>query len=508
MDKEIYRILKHYYGYSSFRRGQKEIIESILHGNDVLSLMPTGGGKSICYQIPALIFDGITIVISPLISLMKDQVRKLNQIGIRAAYINSSLSSRQIKLAMNNMCNGFYKIIYVAPERLLSKTFIEFAYNTNISLIAVDEAHCISQWGHDFRPSYTKIDEFVRMLNKRPVIAAFTATATEQVKEDIIHSLNLNSPLFISTGFNRENLFFSVEHVEDKTGFIINYLKINPEKSGIIYCLTRRAVDTLHAELVNAGYMATKYHAGLIDCQRKKNQDDFILDKSRIMVATNAFGMGIDKPNVSFVIHNNMPMNVEQYYQEAGRAGRDGQPADCILLYANSDYRVCEFMIESSKEEADELTDIQRARLKKSENQKLSKMAVYCNTSSCLRKYILNYFGEKLNCECQGCSNCTPKPYKRELNNKLIQTNIRNDSIKSKKSEACLFNQLSTLRKKLAALRGVPAYTIFSNITLRELSTLVPKNVDDLRKIKGMNPWKIERYAGDILKLTKDIEKK
>ncbi len=399
-------ILERYYGYSQFRQGQKEVIESILSGRDALAIMPTGSGKSICYQVPAIAMEGITLVISPLISLMKDQVTFLNQAGVRAAYFNSSLTPRQMSAAMYNAKQGIYKMIYVAPERLFTEVFLDFARHTPISLLAVDEAHCISQWGHDFRPSYTRIFEFVEQLPKRPVVAAFTATATRQVEQDILTQLQLRDPYRMTTGFDRKNLYFAVERPYDKTDYILQYVRRYPEKSGIVYCNTRKSVDELCEELNSHGVSALRYHAGLSDQERLENQEAFLFDQNRVMVATNAFGMGIDKSNVSFVIHYHMPMNLEQYYQEAGRAGRDGSPADCILLYSGADVRLCRFLIDRGLEDSENLEDGQREALRQREYEKLKQMTFYATLDTCLRQFLLRYFGEKAPGRCQHCSNC------------------------------------------------------------------------------------------------------
>ncbi len=328
MDK--YGVLKKYFGYDSFREGQELLIDSILAGRDVLGIMPTGAGKSICYQVPALLLPGITLVISPLISLMKDQVQALNHAGIHAAYINSSLSENQIRQALRLAAGGRYKIIYVAPERLETWEFLAFARQAQISMVTVDEAHCISQWGQDFRPSYLKIVRFIKELSERPVVSAFTATATAVVKEDIQCVLDLKAPQVLLTGFDRKNLYFAVEKPKTKDGFLKDYIARHPGESGIIYCATRKNVEKVHGLLKQAGLPVTRYHAGLSPEERKENQEDFIYDRLPLMAATNAFGMGIDKSNVRYVIHYNMPQSMENYYQEAGRAGRDGEPSECM----------------------------------------------------------------------------------------------------------------------------------------------------------------------------------
>ncbi len=398
-------ILKDIFGYTTFRTGQEELIDCILGGRDTLGIMPTGAGKSICFQLPALIFEGITLAISPLISLMKDQVHSLTQSGISAAYINSSLNSNQYAKALQNASENMYKIIYVAPERLLTEEFVSFAQRVRISMVTVDEAHCVSQWGQDFRPSYTKIAQFIDKLKDRPVVTAFTATATPQVRDDILDKLGLIDPYVLTTGFDRKNLYFSVRKPEDKLASLKEYIVEKAAASGIVYCSTRKTVDEVCAHLVKAGVNATRYHAGLSEKERRENQDKFIFDKSGIMVATNAFGMGIDKSNVSYVIHYNMPKNIESYYQEAGRAGRDGEAAECILFYSGQDVVINQFLIDNTgnNEELDEATN---AALREKDRELLKIMTFYCHTNDCLREYILNYFGEKTANYCGNCSSC------------------------------------------------------------------------------------------------------
>ena len=401
-----YGVLSEYFGHTEFRQGQEELIDSILSGRDVLGIMPTGAGKSVCYQVPALLFDGITIVISPLISLMSDQVSALVQSGIRAAYINSSLTLPQYREVFRRARMGMYKIIYVAPERLTTDEFISFAESTKISMVTVDEAHCVSQWGQDFRPSYLKIVEFIEKLSYRPVVSAFTATATSEVKEDISNILRLNNPFTVTTGFDRKNLYFGVRHPKDKYGELKQILDENEGKSGIVYCITRKTVEEVCERLCDDGYSATRYHAGLEDAERRANQEDFICDRSTVMVATNAFGMGIDKSNVSFVVHYNMPKNIEGYYQEAGRAGRDGEPAQCVLLYSGQDVRTNRFLIEKGNEENTDMTEEMRAAVQQKDLERLKAMTFYCNTTGCLREYILRYFGERSPAYCGNCSAC------------------------------------------------------------------------------------------------------
>lgn len=402
MDK--YSILKEYFGYSTFRKGQEEIIDNILNGRDVLAVMPTGAGKSLCYQIPALMFKGITIVVSPLISLMKDQVNALNDVGIKAVYLNSSMPFNEYLNALDLAIQGYFKIVYVAPERLENPRFLDFAYSNQISMVTVDEAHCVSQWGHDFRPSYLKIIDFINKLPYRPIITSFTATATAQVKKDISKILQLKNPYTITTGFDRENLYFEVQRPEDKFSALLKILKKNRGKCGIIYCGTRKTVEEVCEKLQKLNYKALRYHAGLSSEERFKNQQAFIYDECDIMVSTNAFGMGIDKSNVSLVVHYNMPKNIEGYYQEAGRAGRDGEPAQCILLYSGADVSLNRFLIENS--ENPELPKDTIEMIKKNELELLKYMTFYCTINSCLRSYILKYFGEIGMNNCHNCSNC------------------------------------------------------------------------------------------------------
>lgn len=398
-------VLKDYFGHDSFRDGQEQIVDALLDGRDALCIMPTGAGKSMCYQIPALLFDGVTIVVSPLISLMKDQVGSLVQSGVPAAYINSSLSYPQFLRVLSNTEHGKYKIIYVAPERLLTDGFLDTCKKIKISMVAVDEAHCVSQWGQDFRPSYLKIISFIKSLDNRPIVGAFTATATNDVKEDIKKILRLENPFEITTGFDRPNLFFGVIKSSSKDEKLIDLIRERGDRSGIVYCATRKNVESVYELLCDNGFSATRYHAGLDEYERRKNQEDFVFDRKNIMVATNAFGMGIDKSNVTYVIHYNMPKNIESYYQEAGRAGRDGGEADCILLYSPKDVRLNRFMIENS-EGNDELTIEENEQIRERDFERLKHMTFYSTTNDCLRGFILRYFGGDKKAYCGKCSNC------------------------------------------------------------------------------------------------------
>ena len=396
--------LKILFGYDSFRAGQKSVIDSILAGRDAFAVMPTGAGKSVCYQIPAVLLPGITLVVSPLISLMQDQVKALNEAGVQAAFINSSLSEKDYNETIRKARQGTYKIIYIAPERLVTEGFLALAKSVPVSMVTVDEAHCISQWGQDFRPSYMKIVEFVKTLENRPIISAFTATATETVREDIVCTLGLQNPFTLVNGFDRENLFFQVEKPKNKEQYILKYISGHSGDSGIIYCATRKNVDNVYELLKSKGISVGKYHAGMSAGERKKMQDDFVFDYTSIVVATNAFGMGIDKSNVRFVIHYNMPQSMENYYQEAGRAGRDGLDAKCILLFSPQDIMINRFLLDHK--EMQDLDPADRETVRERDARRLQVMERYCYTTECLRNYILKYFGENPEKPCQDCGNC------------------------------------------------------------------------------------------------------
>lgn len=599
MDK--YSALKSLWGYDDFRPGQEELMDAILAGGDALGIMPTGAGKSICFQVPAMLLQGITLVISPLISLMKDQVQALITNGIPAAYINSSLSMGQTRKAIKNAATGMYKIIYVAPERLEVPEFVDFALAADISMVAVDEAHCVSQWGQDFRPSYLKINDFVRQLQRRPVLSAFTATATPEVREDIVEMLGLNSPFIKTTGFDRPNLYFEVQKPRNKYQALAHYLERNPNRSGIVYCATRKTVEQVCASLQRDGYLATRYHAGLPERERSANQDDFLYDRADIMVATNAFGMGIDKSNVGFIIHYNMPKNIESYYQEAGRAGRDGEPAQCTILYSGQDVFTNRFLIENGSDFREDLSEETRREIKEKEYEKLKDITFYCTGTSCLREYILTYFGEDPPNYCGNCTNCqtnfervditveaqkivscvirmanqkgyfgkgmlvdvlngksterirrlgfdtlttyrimadTPKKNIRAMIDFLIREGYlslsggeypviglaarwnqiikgrtviemrlpkeqqkaqsRKTSVDSDVDEA-LFHKLKSLRSRLAAAAGVPAYIVFTDASLRGMCGKLPKNNEEFLSVPGVGHAKLEKYGVEFI---------
>lgn len=493
----INQTLKQYFGYDSLRTGQEELINGILSGHDVLGIMPTGAGKSLCYQLPALMLKGITLVISPLISLMSDQVKALNQAGVHAAYINSSLTENQIRMALSYASQGRYKIIYVAPERLNTPRFLDFACNANISMLTVDEAHCISQWGQDFRPSYLEIAGFLTRLPRRPIVSAFTATATERVKNDIVASLGLNNPVTMVTGFDRPNLFFRVvtrKGGSQKDNSIINYVKKHEDESGIIYCATKKNVDKLYTLLNEQGISAGRYHAGLSNDERKQNQEDFTYDRIRVMVATNAFGMGIDKSNVRYVLHYNMPQSLEYYYQEAGRAGRDGEEAECVLFFSKQDIMINKFLLQNKASAGDVASDMQKTA---NDQRKLQQMINYCETDKCLREFILSYFGDTTPCICNKCSNCVVVEDEEE------ETYVETGKKRKKAAQlaglnelgAALFEKLRSVRTELAAEKSVPPYIICSDKTLKDMCAKLPRDKEQLADVYGMGEQKIQNYG-------------
>ncbi len=481
-------ILKEYFGHDAFREGQERLIDALLGGRDVMGVMPTGAGKSICFQLPALLLPGITLVISPLISLMKDQVMSLIQSGVPAAYLNSSLTPAQCATAVSRARDGQYKIIYVAPERLDTDGFRAFAASADISLIAVDEAHCISQWGQDFRPSYLRIADFIASLPVRPPVGAFTATATRRVREDILSRLMLRDPEQTVTGFDRPNLFFSVYTPLDKYGALSAFISDRPDSCGIVYCSTRKTVEEVCGRLTDDGFSATRYHAGLTPDERKQNQEAFSRDEKSIMVATNAFGMGIDKPDVRYVVHYNMPKDIESYYQEAGRAGRDGEPAECMLLYAKKDFALCRWMIANSDENA-ELTPEERAEVTRTSLERLSQMVFYSTTKRCLRAFILNYFGETAAARCAGCSNCIPSAEPGGMRKTSAELS----------GDAELFSLLRALRADIAKKRGVPAYVVFTDATLRDMARKKPTNAAGFRSVSGVGEAKAAQYQAAFI---------
>lgn len=506
-------ILRRYFGYTSFRRGQEEIVDALLTGRDALCVMPTGAGKSVCYQVPALLLPGITLVISPLISLMKDQVESLTQAGVHAAYLNSSLTPAQYSRALHNLSEGVYKLVYVAPERLSTENFRTAVENLHISLIAVDEAHCVSQWGQDFRPDYLKIAEFAESLKNRPTIGAFTATATKAVRKDIAEHLHLIDPVRITTGFDRPNLYFGVQMPHSKALALLKLIEERPGKCGIVYCSTRRTVEEVDALLNDKGIPSTRYHAGLPEEERRQNQDDFVYDRKPIMVATNAFGMGIDKSNVRFVIHYQMPRSMEAYYQEAGRAGRDGEAAECILLYNGSDIFTAKWMIEHT-EPNENMTAAEQSAVRYQDMNRLNRMVDYCTKPGCLRAFILRYFGENAAQDCGHCSACCGARYgeaeeiarqrRRGADGAHLGQQATAEKIGSiGKIEAPaggdLFEQLRQVRMALAKLHHVPPYIICNDATLTEMARRKPETLDGMRSVSGMGEIKTARYGEAFL---------
>ena len=529
-------ILKKVFGYDSFRPGQEEIVCRLLAGQDVLAVMPTGAGKSICYQVPALLLPGITIVVSPLVSLMKDQVGALVQAGVAAAFLNNSLTDNQKALMLHRAREGWYKIIYVAPERLEMPGFQRFAQERPISMVTVDEAHCISQWGQDFRPSYLRIKAFVDSLPSRPVVGAFTATATAHVRDDIREQLALQKPYEVTTSFDRPNLYFETRRAlpSQKPKELLDLVLKEGDNAGIVYCSTTKQVDETARLLQSRGIRAAAYHAKLDADTRRKNQDDFLYDRVQIMVATNAFGMGIDKPNVRFVIHYNMPKDVESYYQEAGRAGRDGQPARCTLLYSGTDVRTIRFFIEKEMEADNGLPADVKAEAARKAEERLKYMTFYSTTQDCLRGFLLHYFGEAAPKKCGNCSCCLAaeqeaqlqveysrrratdnarrlemQQYEKGKNNKLRQQQEIFAEYRRKNrvnvmlndSDEKLLGKLFEVRKRLAAKQRVPAFNIFSDAVLREMAQKKPRDMDELIRINGVGEHPAMMYGKDFLRV-------
>ena len=509
-------ILKKIFGYDSFRPGQEEIVSRLLAGQDVLAVMPTGAGKSICYQVPALLLPGITIVVSPLVSLMKDQVGALVQAGVAAAFLNNSLTDNQKALMLRRAREGWYKIIYVAPEWLEMPGFQRFAQERTISMVTVDEAHCISQWGQDFRPSYLRIRQFVDSLPSRPVVGAFTATATAHVREDIRICLDLHNPYEVTTSFDRPNLSFATRRAlpSEKPRILLDLVLKEGDNAGIIYCSTTRQVDETTQLLQSRGIRAGAYHAKLDAATRQKNQDDFLYDRLQIMVATNAFGMGIDKPNVRFVIHYNMPKDLESYYQEAGRAGRDGEPARCTLLYSGTDVRTIRFFIDKEREADNGLPADVKAEAARKAEERLKYMTFYSTTPRCLRGFLLSYFGEAAPQKCGNCSNCLQaESAAQQVEQEAAQARQRaaasakrlasarprtGDEPLSQQDEELLAT-LYALRKRLAAQQKIPAYLVFNDATLRQMARKKPLSTDELLNISGVGEKKAARYGDAFL---------
>lgn len=498
----LHETLKHYFGYDSLRAGQQELIEGILDGRDVLGIMPTGAGKSLCYQLPALMMgaeeERVTLVISPLISLMADQVKALNQAGVHAAYINSTLTENQIRLALEYARQGRYTLVYVTPERLGTAQFLEFACNADIAMVTVDEAHCISQWGQDFRPSYLEIARFIDRLPARPVVSAFTATATDMVRQDIIRNLELESPVTVVTGFDRPNLFFKVVNRKggrETDNSILNYVKRHEDESGIIYCATKKNVEKVHELLLANGVPAGRYHAGLSLEDRKRNQEDFTYDRIKVMVATNAFGMGIDKSNVRYVLHYNMPQSLEYYYQEAGRAGRDGEEAECVLFFSKQDIMINKRLLDHKVSAANAAVD--DSELRANDQRKLNQMIRYCETDQCLREYILRYFGDESPCTCDKCSNCVVIEEEMEETYITDKRSVKKLAVTGNLTEngKALFELLRTGRMELAREQSVPPFIICSDKTLKDMCAKLPRNSADMETVYGMGAQKIQSYG-------------
>ena len=465
-------LLASYFGYSSFRRGQDETIKNVLDGKDTVCIMPTGGGKSICYQIPALVFEGTTLVISPLISLMKDQVDTLVQNGISATYINSSISIAEANQRIQLAKQGHYKLLYVAPERLDSMEFVDQLIDMKIPMIAIDEAHCISQWGHDFRPSYLHIHRILDYLPEKPLVLALTATATPQVRDDICNTLEINKENTIMTTFERENLSFSVIKGQDRNAYLADYIRQNQKESGIIYAATRKVVDQLYQDLMKAGVSVSKYHAGMSDSDRNEQQELFLRDEVSVMVATSAFGMGIDKSNIRYVIHYQLPKNMESYYQEAGRAGRDGLDSTCILLYSSQDVQVQRFLIDQSTGESRFSNELE----------KLQNMTDYCHTEQCLQSFILQYFGEEPKEDCGRCGNCTDNRESIDVTREsqmVLSCMIRTNQRFGKQMIAQVLTGSKNKKVIEFNFQTLPTYGLLSNRSVKEVSEFIEFLISD-----------------------------
>ena len=511
-------VLKRYFGHSTFREGQETVIDAILSGQDVLCVMPTGAGKSLCYQVPALMKEGITIVISPLISLMKDQVEGLTQSGVGAAYVNSTLAAGQYTKVIQNIRDHRYQLVYVAPERLSSPDFLNVCRQVPVSLVIVDEAHCVSQWGQNFRPSYLKIAEFISGLPERPTVGAFTATATDKVRADIETLLALREPFCITTGFDRPNLFFGVEKPTSKPERLLSWIREHSGSSGIVYASTRKKVEEVCDLLCRNGISATQYHAGLPDDERRKNQEDFIYGRVDIIVATNAFGMGIDKSDVAFVIHYNMPKDIESYYQEAGRAGRDGEKADCILLYSPQDVVTDRFLIAKADEVSD-LPEEERQILRERDMERLKQMTFYCTTGDCLRHSILRYFGEKSASVCGNCSNCLSNAETVDITEdaqKILSCVIRSGQHFGKKMICDILRGSQNARLQSFGLQNLSTYGILKSMSEREIRDRMDYLEEkgylctrgDEYPVLNVTPQAQEVLHGDIRLLMKAIKPK
>ena len=514
-------ILKKFFGYDSFRPGQEQIVQRLLAGQDVLAVMPTGAGKSLCYQVPALLLPGITLVVSPLVSLMKDQVGALVQAGVAAAFLNNSLTDNQKALMLHRAREGWYKIIYVAPERLEMPGFQRFVQEQQISMVTVDEAHCISQWGQDFRPSYLRIQAFVDSLPTRPVVGAFTATATAHVRDDIRTHLALRDPYEVTASFDRPNLYFATQRAlpSEKPRRLLELVLQEGNNAGIVYCSTTKQVDETARLLQSRGIRAAAYHAKLDADTRRRNQDDFLYDRVQVMVATNAFGMGIDKPNVRFVIHYNMPKDLESYYQEAGRAGRDGQPSRCTLLYSGTDVRTIRFFIDKELEADNGLPADVKAEAARKAEERLKYMTFYSTTPKCLRGFLLEYFGEAAPKKCGNCSCCLAAEQEAQLQLETSRRRAADNAHRLEKprrtkstagaaplseTDEKLLNALYARRKWLAGKQNVPAFMVFSDATLREMVEKKPLSLDELLNISGVGEKKAARYGTTFLRIIED----
>ena len=494
---EARRTLKAVFGYDDFRPGQEEAVRALLSGRDLMAVMPTGAGKSICYQLPALLRSGITLVISPLISLMRDQVSQLGQAGVRAAYINSTLTPRQQQKAIENAAEGRYRIIYVAPERLLTEHFLSFAKRADLAFVIVDEAHCVSQWGQDFRPAYLDIAAFLEELPARPPVGAFTATATDAVRRDIGQLLTLSAPRQVLTGFDRPNLFFEVRRPKDRDEELLRFVRGHRGESGIVYCATRKTAEQVSGLLAEHGLAAGCYHAGMPDAERTRVQEDFLSDRLEVIAATNAFGMGIDKSNVSYVVHYQMPKDLESYYQEAGRAGRDGEPADCLLLYKPQDVRLQQYFIERQEEESDLPGETRRTVAERS-RLRLREMTFYATGEGCLRARILRYFGEEAK-PCGNCGGCVKREAAEITGRAQTAKRLDGTPVAVQGLSGGLFMRLSDLRRRIAKEQKVPPFVIFTNATLRDMAVKRPRTRGEMMRVMGVGENKMERYGEDFL---------